>query len=207
MKERVQQMLNSGQPEAINKRIVKTGGVRVLGRAAPKPQIHVVQNVTVTQQHKTLVTSNSNDNLDSTQVSEKPSQDIINNEHKENDEELHKDSAGKEADKEDSEVQKITQPKREPRRKRRHMLSSEVKPVSKQPSASALSMASQPPSEKPIPVPRAASTPKKTEEDMDNDDTTTVPDVHDEVCTTPPLSSGAQSPDSIQVSLIKRLCM
>ena len=81
------------------------------------------------------------------------------------------------------------------------MLHSKVKPVSKQPSAS------QPPAEKPVPVPRTTLTPKietvsreeEEEEYTDNTNTTTAEaDVHDEVCTTP--NGRAQSPDSTQVS-------
>ena len=218
-------MLSSGKPEstsAINKRIIRTGGVRVLGKAAPKPQIHVVQNTVVTQQQK-LPDATSPDS-DSTPVNEKPTHDIIENIHKESSEELQKDSPEKkndkeeaekenaekekenniEADKGDGEVRRTAQPKKEPRKKRHHhMLSSEVKPVSKEPSASALSMASQPPSERPIPVPRTIPTSitaneEKDEEDVDNVTTTAVADVHDEVCSTPP-SSGVQTPDSMQV--------
>ena len=218
-------MLHSGKPEstsAANKRIIRTGGVRVLGKAAPKPQIHVVQNTVVTQQQKVPDTSNSNS--DSTPVNEKPTHDIIENAHKDSSEKLQKDIPEKENEKEevenenaekekenndkpDGEVQRTAQPKKEPRKKRHHhMLSSEVKPVSKEPSESALKMTKQPPAEKPIPVPRTVPTPKtetvaneeRDEEDIDNVNTTAVTDVHDEVCSTPP-SSGAQSPDSMQV--------
>ena len=208
----------------------------MLGKAAPKPQIHVVQNTVVTQQQKIPDTSNSNS--DSTQVNKKPTHNIIENTHKESSEELQKDIPEKENEKEEAEketaekenaenekveeekensketnkddgkIQRTAQPKKEPRKKRHHhMLSSEVKPVSKQPSASALSMAKQPPAEKPIPVPRTIPIPKtesvseeeeKDGEDIDNVNTTAVADVHDEVCSTPP-SSGTQSPD-MQVS-------
>ena len=215
----------SGQSEstsAINKRIIKTGGVRVLGKAAPNPQIHIVQNATVIQQQKMPSdTSSSNINSDSTQVNkiddnEKSNQDVETL-HKENSEDLKRDDAGKEAEKEtgkdvDKEDEKETnkengksqrtaQPKKEPRKKRHHILPSEVKPVSREPSASALSKASQPPAEKPIPVPRTAKTiskEKEEEEDIDNVNTTVEPDVHDEVCTTP--SSGTRSPDNMEVS-------
>lgn len=221
-------MLYSGKPEstsAINKRIIRTGGVRVLGKAAPKPQIHVVQNTVVTQQQKVPDTSSSNS--DSTKVNEKPTHDNVESTHKESSEELQKhipetENKKEEAEKEnaekeiennkepnkgDGEVQRTAQPKKEPRRKRHHhMLSSEVKPVSKKPSESALSMANQPPAERPIPVPRTVPIPKtetiaieeKHEEDTDNVNTTAVADVHDEVCSTPP-SSGTQTPDSMQV--------
>ena len=218
-------MLMSGQPEstsAINKRIVKTGGVRVLGKAAPNPQIHIVQNATVIQQQKMPSdTSSSIVNSDSTQVNikddnQKSNQDVENL-HKENSEDLKRDDAGKEAEKEtvkdvdkedeketnkeDGKLQRTAQPKKEPRRKRHHILPSEVKPVSREPSASALSKASQPPAEKPIPVPRTAKTvskEKEEEEDIDNVNTTAEADAHDEVCTTP--SSGTRSPDNMEVS-------
>ena len=222
-------MLMSGQSEstsAINKRIIKTGGVRVLGKAAPNPQIHIVHNATVIQQQKMPSdTSSSNVNSDSTQVNkiidnEKSNQDIENL-HKENSEDLKRDDAGKEAEKvaeketvkdvdkedeketnkEDGKLQRTAQPKKEPRRKRHHILPSEVKPVSREPSASALSKASQPPAEKPIPVPRTAKTvskEKEEEEDIDNVNTTAEVDAHDEVCTTP--SSGTRSPDNMEVS-------
>ena len=230
-------MLMSGQSEstsAISKRIIRSGGVRVIGKAAPKPQIHIVQNASVTQQPKVLGTSSSDIDTDSAQVNDKPNQnsteksnqevDEKSNQdvdylHKENTEDLRKDSTkneteketnkegDKETNKEDSKVQRTAQPKKEPRRKRLHMLHSEVKPVSKQPSASALSMASQLPAEKPVPVPRTTPTPKietvsreeEEEEYTDNINTTTAEaDVHDEVCTTP--NGRAQSPDSTQVS-------
>lgn len=251
MRERAKRMLISGQSDstsAINKRIIRTSGVRVLGKAASKPQIHVVQNATVTQQQKSSDTSSSDINFDSTQVNKTPNQDIneksnqnTENLHKENSEDLQKDNPGKETEKEtdkendgetnkeDSKVQRTAQPKKEPRRKRHHILPSEVKPVSKEPSASALNMARQPPAEKPIPVPRTAptsasalnmarqppteipiplprtaTTPKteivSKEEDVDNVNSTVEADIHDEVCTTP--SSGIQSPDSTQVSWI-----
>ena len=236
LKERVQQMLISGKSEsasAISKRIVKTGGVRVLGRAAPKPQIHVVQNTVITQQQKTPDTSSANVNSDSTQVSEKPNHNVTENVEKENSEELQKDSPEKKSEKEvekqngeverdktkdqndkqeDNKVQRTAQPKKEPRKKRHHhMLSSEVKPVSKQPSASALSMASQPPTEKPVPIPRTIPISKaegvskeerddeKDEGDMDNVNTTAIADERDEACSTPPPDDGIQSPDSMQV--------
>ena len=225
-------MLISGKSEstsAISKRIVKTGGVRVLGKAAPKPQIHVVQNTVITQQQKTSDTSSSNFSADSTQVDEKPNH--IENVQKENSEELQKDTPEKKNEKEEVEkqnpegekvvkdktegqndkqengkVQGTAQPKREPRKRRHHhMLSSEVKPVSKQPSASALSMASQPPTEKPVPVPRTIpiskteSKEENDEEDMDNVNLTAGADERDEVCSTPPPDKGIHSPDSTQV--------
>ena len=225
-------MLISGKLEstsAISKRIVKTGGVRVLGRAAPKPQIHVVQNTVITQQQKTSDTSSSNFSADSIQVDEKPNH--IENVQKENSEELQKDTPEKKNEKEELEkqnpegekvvkdkteelndkqengkVQGTAQPKREPRKRRHHhMLSSEVKPVSKQPSASALSMASQPPTEKPVPVPRTIpisktkSKEENDEEDMDNVNLTPGADERDEVCSTPPPDKGIHSPDSTQV--------
>ena len=237
MRERAQKMLMSGQSEstsAINKRIIRTGGVRVLGRAAPKPQIHIVQNASVTQQPKALDTSSSDTDTNSAQVNDKPNQNItektnqevdeksnqdVDHLQKENTEDLKKDTTknetaketnkegDKETNKEDSKVQRTAQGKKEPRKKRLHMLHSEVKPVSKQPSASALSMASQPPVEKPVPVPRTTPTPKvetvsreeEEEECTDNINTTAEADVHDEVCTTPP-NGRAQSPDATQVS-------
>ena len=228
-------MLISGQSEsksAINKRIIRTGGVRVLGKAAPKPQIHIVQNANVTQQQKMPDTSSSDVNIDSAQVNEKSNQNITENSnqdinekpnqdsenlHKENTEDLKKDSTknetekeinkeDKETKKEDSKVQRTAPPKKEPRRKRHHVLP-EVKPVSKQPSASALSKASKPPAEKPVPVPRTAPTPKtetvseveEEEEHADNVNATAEADVHDEVCSTPP-NDTVQSPDATQVS-------
>lgn len=220
LKERVYQMLISGQPETASttgKKIVKTGGVRVLGRAPPKPQIHIVQNTTMTQQQKM-----SDVDSDSTQVSDKPNQDSINNTHSKD---VIEDNGGKETDKEsdkehnkefskeeDDKPQKTAQPKR----KKRHHVAPEVKPVSREPSASALSMASQPPVDKPTYVPRTTPTTvpiAKTvskEENLDNNVTTDVQDLHDEVSTTPPPSSDVQSPDSTQVSLMihnfKKLC-
>ena len=232
-------LISGGKSEstsAINKRIVRTGGVRVLGMAAPKPQIHVVQNTVVTQQQKISDTSSSNVNSDSTQVNEKPTHDIIENTHEENSEELQKDIPEKENKKEEAEkenaekrnteeekvekekennkqtnkedinVQRTAQPKKEPRKKRHHhMLSSEVKPVSREPSASALSMVNQPPAERPIPrtipIPKTetVSQEERDEEDIDNVNATAVADAHDEVCSTPP-SNGTRSPDSMQVS-------
>ena len=228
-------MLISGKSEstsAISKRIVKTGGVRVLSRAAPKPQIHVVQNTVIAQQQKAADTSSANVTSDSTQVNEKPNCNVTENIEKDNSEELQKDSPEKKSEKEvekqnaeeekvekdktedqndkqeDGKVQRTAQPKKEPKKKRHHhMLSSEVKPVSKEPSASALSMASQPPTEKPVPVPRiipiskakAASKEERDGEDMDNVNTTAESDERDEVCSTPPPDEGIQSPDSMQV--------
>lgn len=112
-------MLSSGQSEstsAINKRIVKSGGVRVLGKATPKPQIHVVQNTIMTQQQKVPDTFGLNDNSEPKQVGEKPKQEIIENAHIED---LHKETSkenDEETKKENSEVQTTAPPK--PRRRR-----------------------------------------------------------------------------------------
>lgn len=80
---------------------------------------------------------------------------------------------------EDSKVQTSASPK--PRRRRQHMLSSDVKPVSREPSESALNMAKQPPAEKPIrtaPTPETLTKDKEQEEDVDDNDTAAVVDAH-----------------------------
>ena len=87
-------MLMSSQSEsmsAISKKIIRTGGVRVLGKAAPKPQIHIVQNTSVTQQPKMLDTSSSDIDTDSAQVNDKPNQNITEKSNQEIDKKSNQD--------------------------------------------------------------------------------------------------------------------